>query len=1384
MMNNMIKKQSGYLMVSVILTLVLVTTIAIMSSNEGAFNGRLLQGQATQRQGQYLLEAGMNHALWQSQRNECQGSFSIANTVLGNNAYTVASTSTGSSILYSLGVDQDSWINSDVPTQNRGSQNKLSISQLGGITQQALYRFDISTLPVGARIQSAFASFVLDDLEAHPEGAIQVHKINTDWAEGTVTWDSIDGRYDPQPIAQILPQASGDVVVRINLTAQVQAWTNGEANYGLALLASEGIDAKYYSREGLAGKQPKLEVVVGTTSAMDMSVIGTLANGATMNLERKQVPDSQGISASYIPFSSAVGEDTYIDSFYAARNWGAMAYLQVSSDPDWTTRSLIKFDLASLPAGAHVQSATLALKLKSVATLGGISVHRPQQVWTEGTKYGTGQADGASWQTYNGTNNWNSLGGDFDGPELSITEIKSGDTWVEFDIATLVREWLVGADNNGLMLVAKSPLDWAEFHSRDAASEADAPKVTINYSCPCGNACLAPRGTGNILMVVGDDYFVSAHDKYKQRLFQRWGYNVELIDDGALSLSFNAAFANNDVVFISESVNSLLLLNKVANSPIGIVSEEGLQNDELGFTTAGSNNWPVDNTLMVVDNSHYISQLFPLGDLQTSAAKMGGLAIENTPSVDLQVLANWGSDGALVVLDAGSAKAGGGTTSSRRVMLPFGRENYIDWRQVNNNGQLIVQRALAWASGSQSNSDKKGLWFTTRKDVASSGNSDLASWSSGQILSLSAPGLTLEPDTTGGKLSALVNLDDFAHDTNARIDALHYVTSNITLGGDHSVTLQPGDVLLSVADDEILTSINSLQVRAEDVFVYRPESLEDYSAGNFIFLLDMSMVISEEVVALSLVERDTLVGNGGLNVGDILLGMSNRRDVIRFIPTDVGFGSTAGSASEFIDGLTLNFDSEIRGLELAESDISLGGQAIPAGSILISLNHDDINGVADNHLVVDSADIFYLNVTQVGHTPIADAQLIFEGLDLSLDSDEEHLQALTLVTSQSMAPAGPIAHWPLDADTAAIAFDIAGNHDASVINDPAIVSGQIDEGLDFDGSSDYLQVPSFDVVGTGITMMAWFNAETISTQDGRFISKANGTSASDAFWQLSTTDVGSERYLRMRIKAGGTTTTLAAPSENLQPGQWYFAAATYSAITGHMWLYLNGEPVAHDPHGVGGALDNDDSVAIAIGANGSAERYFDGILDDVRLYDRALSPDEIQALYLEGAPPASYTFRDEFNISGSFSGSDGNSSWSSNWLEIGESDGAGAGDIQVGGPGIVRLQDNDNGGEGIQREADLSAFSHGTLSFDYYRTGLDSSFDYVTIDVSANGGLNWIELGRIEGPGSDASDSPIPLSFNIDDYLSNNTRIRFKTSSTMGNQDKVFLDNIQIEVSN
>ncbi len=550
---------------------------------------------------------------------------------------------------------------------------------------------------------------------------------------------------------------------------------------------------------------------------------------------------------------------------------------------------------------------------------------------------------------------------------------------------------------------------------------------------------------------------------------------------------------------------------------------------------------------------------------------------------------------------------------------------------------------------------------------------------------------------------------------------------NATLGG---VTFQAGDLVDydPVADDATLIFDGNTRFT---------DPLEKISAvhvldnGHFVLATDSPAIL------------------GGLSFTD--------RDLVEYDPW-------SDTATLFFDGGPTTLDVDITAVQVLGDDhlviaakgdpnVNLGGVTFQAGDL-------------------------------VEYDPVTDtATLIFDGGALFVNPAEK-LSSVHVGAGSGTVAAGanPLAHWKLDDGAGPTAIDSAGGHDGTLVNDPVWVAGKLDGGLDFDGDNDRVDVGTFDVTGSGLTMMAWFNAETISTADGRIVSKANGTSASDAWWQLSTTDSGSNRFLRMRVKAGGTTTTFADSSENLTPGGWYFAVATYDSASGDMKLYLDGGEVANGSHAAGGAVDVNPAVPVALGANGTAERFFDGVLDDVRLYDRALSATEVSALFAEGGGGATGgNYLDQFNNEGSYAGNDGTLTWATNWLEINESNGPSSGDEVVTedvSEFQLRVRDNDGGGEGVKREADLSACAGSTLSFDYRRESFDNSDDYVTVDVSANGGSSWAEFDRLSGPADESSYQS--TSYDISSSMASNTRIRFLTSSSLGGSDELYIDNVEI----
>jgi len=169
--------------------------------------------------------------------------------------------------------------------------------------------------------------------------------------------------------------------------------------------------------------------------------------------------------------------------------------------------------------------------------------------------------------------------------------------------------------------------------------------------------------------------------------------------------------------------------------------------------------------------------------------------------------------------------------------------------------------------------------------------------------------------------------------------------------------------------------------------------------------------------------------------------------------------------------------------------------------------------------------------------------------------------------------------------------------------------GAVNGGLEFDGSNDRVSCGSFDVTGgdNHISMAAWFRADNVG-RDGRIISKTAGSWLNSHYWCL--TVYGSRLWFLLRTN--GITTAQRASSGTLSTGVWTHAAATWDGST--MRIYQDGVLVGSQAKG--GTLSTDDSVAVALGNQPGRAwgRPFDGILDDVRVYNRALSTTEVATL--------------------------------------------------------------------------------------------------------------------------------------------------------------------------
>ncbi|GJL63405.1 MAG: hypothetical protein NPIRA04_20590 [Nitrospirales bacterium] len=298
------------------------------------------------------------------------------------------------------------------------------------------------------------------------------------------------------------------------------------------------------------------------------------------------------------------------------------------------------------------------------------------------------------------------------------------------------------------------------------------------------------------------------------------------------------------------------------------------------------------------------------------------------------------------------------------------------------------------------------LWFSSTSNVGASGASCLNSWSNAGIVQLKQPNLAFEPGTTSGTFSSITDLNNFSFSTD--IAAMHYVSRNMTVGGatSPSIDLLVGDILLTVAYFTVLTSTNTITVVEDDVFVFRPDTPGNYTSGTFTYLLDNPAGAFVAITGISLVEQDTIVGGQTLQAGTFLYSRSwsaNKNKIYHYTADDVGVFSTAGTTTTLIDGSNISMggttggSAGVAGIDLVESNRTIGGTTLQSGQILVTLDKDDSAVGNGTPIATKENDIFILDVTTTGSgTTDATAILFLEGGDANLDSSSENIDGLTL----------------------------------------------------------------------------------------------------------------------------------------------------------------------------------------------------------------------------------------------------------------------------------------------------------------------------------------------------------------------------------------------------
>jgi hypothetical protein len=223
-----------------------------------------------------------------------------------------------------------------------------------------------------------------------------------------------------------------------------------------------------------------------------------------------------------------------------------------------------------------------------------------------------------------------------------------------------------------------------------------------------------------------------------------------------------------------------------------------------------------------------------------------------------------------------------------------------------------------------------------------------------------------------------------------------------------------------------------------------------------------------------------------------------------------------------------------------------------------------------------------------------------------------YLTSLVLVLSLvgiSSAQVDPalVGWWKFDEGSGAIAHDSSGNGNDGTLNGPVewVEEGKIGGALAFTGPYNYVQVqdsPSLDMTDA-LTIAAWINPSW--TGNNRIMQKSSG---------------GGDNQYRL-LKEWGDNMVFHVPglsSDRLEfvglppAGEWTHLAATYDGRS--MKVYYNGA-VAGEQASTGEMTVSEGTLTIGTKhETAPAGDEYNGMLDDVRIYNRALSASEIIAL--------------------------------------------------------------------------------------------------------------------------------------------------------------------------
>jgi hypothetical protein len=246
--------------------------------------------------------------------------------------------------------------------------------------------------------------------------------------------------------------------------------------------------------------------------------------------------------------------------------------------------------------------------------------------------------------------------------------------------------------------------------------------------------------------------------------------------------------------------------------------------------------------------------------------------------------------------------------------------------------------------------------------------------------------------------------------------------------------------------------------------------------------------------------------------------------------------------------------------------------------------------------------VYTVMATKPGYTSISVSVAVTAGKTTTADV---HLMAMPSPMPHSSLADDLVAYYPFNGN----ADDESGNGNHGVVHGATLTTdrfGSEESAYSFDGIDDYIASNSDISLDTTYSVALWFNY-TESTESATLFHRGYQG------WCWYEPKIHIDEASTLKVNVSGCSGEETVGTLEIAPGEWYHVAIV--ARNGSQEFYVNGEKIASTGHTLRYTFAYKAFIGVSANQNTPVLNYFHGSIDDVRIYNRALSEAEVQALY-------------------------------------------------------------------------------------------------------------------------------------------------------------------------